>query len=284
MYWHNGFTFPFQETILIPAIPLFGVPEWTKSQTLSVGKNEHYFVVRSGPWTAFLLIDNAGRFPDVKSVVPNSALATTFNLDPDDAIRLRDSLPKLPGHRDDKQPVTLELAPGQPAVVRGRDELSGAISEIVLSRSLVRNGPSKVSIDRAFLLRAIQLNCLTIRVAGSDKPIVASNDRITWLAASLHPSSIVPPTTAVKPLETSTIAVLAKGPPMKLPEPNGQPHDRNDATEPIDPLAEAEQLRAFLADATQAASRLVAMLKAKKKEQKALATVYSSLKSLNLGP
>ena len=193
LYWHNGFLFPFQETILIPAIPLFGVPEWSKSQTLSVGKKPNvHLVIRSGPWTAFLQIDTAGRFPDVKSVVPNSALATTFNLDPDDAIRLRDSLPKLPGHRDDKQPVTLELVPGQPAVVRGRDETSGAVSEIVLSRSLVRNGPSKVSIDRAFLLRAIQLNCLTIRVAGSDKPIVASNDRITWLAASLHPKQHCP--------------------------------------------------------------------------------------------
>ena len=284
LYRHSGFSLPFQETILIPAIPLFGVPEWTKSQTLSVGKTEHYFVIRSGPWTAYLLIDNAGRFPDVKTVVPNAALATTFDFDTDDAVRLRDTLPKLPGYRDDKQPITLDLVPGQPAVFRGRDETSGAVSEIVLSRSLVRNGPSKVSIDRAFLMRAIQLNCLTIRVAGSDKPIVAYSDRITWLAASLHPSSIVPPTTAVKPLETSTIAVLAKGPPMKLPAPNGQPNDRNDVTEPTDPLAEAEQLRAFLADATQAASRLVAMLKTKKKEQKALATVYSSLKSLNLGP
>ena len=280
LYWHNGFSFPFTETILIPAIPLFGVPEWTKFQKLSVGKTERHLVVRSGPWTAFLLIDKAGRFPDVKSVVPNSALATTFDLDADDATRLRDRLPKLPGYRDDKQPITLDLVPGQPAVIRGRDEASGTVSEIVLSRSLVRNGPSKVSVDRAFLMRAIPLKCLTIRVAGSDKPIVACNDRITWLAASLHPSSIVPSSTAGNTLETSTIAVLAKGPPMKLPEPN----DRNDSTEPTDPLAEAEQLRAFLGDATQAASRLVAMLKTKKKEQKALATVYSSLKSLNLGP
>ena len=242
------------------------------------------FVVRSGSWTAYLLIDKSGRFPDVKSVVPRTASATTFDLDPDDALQLRDSLPKLPGHRDDKQPVTLDLVPGQPAVVRGRDEASGAVSEIVLTRSLVCNGPSKVSTDRAFLMRAMQLNCSTIRVASSDKPIVACNDRITWLAASLHPSSIVPPTTAAKSLQTSSIPVKAKGPPMKLSEPNGQPHDRIDAIEPNDALAEAEQLRAFLAEATQAATRLVAMLKAKKKEQKALATVYSSLKSLNLGP
>ena len=231
-----------------------------------------------------MLIDKAGRFPDVKSVVPKTALATSFDLDSNDALRLRDSLPKLPGHRDDKQPVTLDLVPGQPAVVRGRDEASGAVSEIVLSRSLVCNGPSKVSIDRAFLMRAMQLNCSTIRVASSDKPTVACNDHITWLAASLHPSSIVQPSTDAKSLETSPIPVKAKGPPMKLPEPNGQPHDRNDTVELNDPLAEAEQLRAFLTEATQAAARLVTMLKAKKKEQKALATVYSSLKSLNLGP
>ncbi len=71
---------------------------------------------------------------------------------------------------------------------------------------------------------------------------------------------------------------------MKRPEQNGHPHDRAESSEVGDPLAEAEQLRASLFEATQTAGRLVALLKARKKEQKALASVYSSLKSLNLGP
>ena len=51
-----------------------------------------------------------------------------------------------------------------------------------------------------------------------------------------------------------------------------------------DPLGLAEQLRQSLADAHAAASKLVAALKGRRKEQKPLAGVYASLKSLNLTP
>lgn len=51
-----------------------------------------------------------------------------------------------------------------------------------------------------------------------------------------------------------------------------------------DPLALAEQVRQSLADAHTAAARLVAALKGRKKEQKALSQVYASLKSLRLAP
>lgn len=61
-------------------------------------------------------------------------------------------------------------------------------------------------------------------------------------------------------------------------------HDRADPPEPSDPLLEADRLRMHLFEATPSAGRLVTLLKSKRKEQKALATVYSSLKSLNLGP
>ncbi len=51
-----------------------------------------------------------------------------------------------------------------------------------------------------------------------------------------------------------------------------------------DPLALAEQLRQSLADAHASAAKLVAALKGKRKEQKALSQVYASLKSLHLTP
>ena len=68
---------------------------------------------------------------------------------------------------------------------------------------------------------------------------------------------------------------------------NGCPPDgRADppAADPPDPLAAAEELRASLADAVGKAGRLVAALKSRKKEQRALTQVWSSLKALNLGP
>ena len=70
-------------------------------------------------------------------------------------------------------------------------------------------------------------------------------------------------------------------------ETNGHaPNGRHDppAADPPDPLAAAEELRAALADVLTKASRLVAALKSRKKEQRALSQVWSSLKALNLGP
>ena len=52
----------------------------------------------------------------------------------------------------------------------------------------------------------------------------------------------------------------------------------------VDPLALADHLRQTLADAHATAARLVALLKGRKKEQKALAQVVSSLRSLTLTP
>ena len=53
--------------------------------------------------------------------------------------------------------------------------------------------------------------------------------------------------------------------------------------DPTDPLIVAEELRAALAEANTRATRLVAALRAGKKEKKALATVWAGLKQLNLG-
>ena len=61
--------------------------------------------------------------------------------------------------------------------------------------------------------------------------------------------------------------------------------DRTGPREPPgvpDPLAEAEALRAALAEVGHRAARLVAALKARKKEHRALSSVWTSLKSLGL--
>jgi hypothetical protein len=71
------------------------------------------------------------------------------------------------------------------------------------------------------------------------------------------------------------------------PNSNGHASSPNPAdaclTSP-DPLAEAEALRAALADAAARAARLVAVLKHGRREKKAMASVWTSLRQLNLGP
>jgi len=66
---------------------------------------------------------------------------------------------------------------------------------------------------------------------------------------------------------------------IKPPETNGHTPPRGD---PPDPLFAAEELRDALADATSKAARLVATLRAGRKEKKVLASVFANLKQLGL--
>ena len=72
----------------------------------------------------------------------------------------------------------------------------------------------------------------------------------------------------MKPIETNGHAADPPPPPL---------------TGTFDPLAEAEALRALFAEGAARATRLVAALRHRKREQKALTQAWSSLKSLNLG-
>ena len=63
------------------------------------------------------------------------------------------------------------------------------------------------------------------------------------------------------------------------PEPNGHP-PRDD---PPDVLALAESVRDLLAEAASKAGRLVVALRHTRKEKKAIASVLTSLRHLNLG-
>ena len=75
-----------------------------------------------------------------------------------------------------------------------------------------------------------------------------------------------------------------------MPRRDDPPPDRNGHADPpppgdpTDPLAEAEALRAALAEAAARAARLVAGLKQFRRERRALASAWTSLKHLNLGP
>ena len=54
--------------------------------------------------------------------------------------------------------------------------------------------------------------------------------------------------------------------------------------EPLDPLAEAEALKAALAEATHRAGRLVQALRHGKRQKRQLESAWTALKALNLDP
>ena len=279
----GGFAFPFQADRLVPAVPVFGVKELAAQADVRVGATDAHLVVRAGPWAVWLAIDPHARFPDVAGAVPRTG-GTIAGLDERDAAELLAALPGLPGGgADTDHAVTLDLDVG--VVVRGRDDATGAVGDIRLSRSPTAGPPARVAVDRRALARAVSLGCVTLRVVPG-KPLAAEGAGRTFVAVALDSGRVIPRatetalarteppkrSTAMRPHETN-----GHGPPPR-PDPAGGGAD------PPDPLIEAEALRTALAEAATRAARLVQALKHFRRQRRVLETAWAGLQSLGLGP
>jgi hypothetical protein len=276
----GGLTFPFGEDVLVPALPAFGARDLVAAGAARIGKAGEFVVVEAGPWTLRLPV-LPGRYPDVAAIVPRGPAAVVGIADAD-AEALLAALPGLPGGTDDGSPVTLDAAGGTAAVRAAGD---GRVAEVRLSRSAVTGPDERVALDRALVARALTLGCRTARLPGGGKPVVFEGGGFTLVVAPLEAGLEVPPTPdgAVTPADP-----LSAGTP-KPPPPRTSPMktDTTPADPPpggADPLAEAEALRAALAEAAARAARLVAALRHRRRERRALSQAWSSLKSLNLTP
>jgi len=289
---HGGFTFPFTDDLLVPAVPVFGSKDLSTEQAVSVGLVDGWLFLVVGPWHVWLAVDRDGRFPDVVGAVPR-ACGIRVEFDDRDADTLMHSLRDLPGAREDCQPVTLDLGPL--VAVRARDERTGEVGEVPLAHTQFAGGPVRLVLNRAHLGRALALGFREFRCRAPDQPVVARAGERLYLTASLDPSgavppagdalaSALPPTTTVSPAMPSPETPRSPTMPARdnpLPERNGHAESPADS---IDLLVEAEALRNALGEAVNRAARLVAALRVYRKERRALASAFSSLRQLNLGP
>ncbi len=278
------FPLPFADDRLVPAVPVFGCPELASETVVSVGTAEGVVAVRAGPWTIRLPVVN-GRYPDVAAVIPKQR-PTVGGIDEADARELLAKLPTLPSPDDPSRPVTLVLAGG--VGVLARDD--NRTERVMLTCSPAAGPDVRVALDRGVFARALKLGCFTAKVWAADRPVVFEGTGLQLVAAPLGVDDVVR-----APVES--VARSPASPPTAVTPVHHQPTPRHRRTpvkidpprppadgDPADPLALAEGLRQTLAAAHAAAARLVSSLKGKRKEQKALASVFASLKSLNLAP
>jgi hypothetical protein len=269
-----GFTFPFADDVLVPALPVFGAKPLARSTPVGLGRTATHLVVAAGPWAVWLPADAGAKYPDVAGVVPQDA-AATVRIDPADAAALLPVLPGLPGGDRDVRPVTLDA--GRDVRVRGRageGERAGETRDVVLERSTHSGAPVRVALDRRVLARALTLECRTVRLT-PDRPVVFEGGGRTLVAAPLDPDLIALPGREPPIPRTRS----ERSSPVK-PELNGPAPPRGDPPEPLDL---AEDLRAALAAAAGLAARLVSALRQGKKEKKVLSALMTNLKQLNLG-
>ncbi len=278
----RGFTFPFQDDVLVPALSVFGSTPLSVAKEVRVGRTATHLVLAAGPWSVWLPTDVTSRYPDVADVIPKHA-PTVVGIDKRDAVEFLKVVATLPGHATENRPVTIDA--NASIRIRGRDPDTLETEEVTLIRSTAIGPPACVALDRRVLSRALSLGCHTFQFS-PDKPLVGEGDGITVIVAPLDPTLIVPASDETRVIATRDASVPHHPIPieprslsMKSPETNGHHVSRDDSQ---DPLVAAEELRSALADAAMKAAKLVSALKAGRKEKKVLATVFAGLKQLNL--
>jgi len=256
----GGFTFPFQEDLLIPRSGLFGLPA-LRSSDVSLGRTATHLAMRVGPWSIAWRIDAAGRFPDLNGLIPKpTAFQTRLRLDPEDAEFLVRALGKRLPARDELPALTLDLT--DTACVRLRRE--GQVVEIALPRSQVEGEAVRASINLTQFVRAIALRFTQFDLRGPDKPLTARGDERIYLFMPLTAvQAVLPDANALRlsPLDQAlvpvrksrAIAVRAAGTPV--------PTSTTDMVEPFDMFTEATALADSVARAAVHAGRLLGYLR-----------------------
>jgi hypothetical protein len=152
----RNYPLPWTDRILVPRLRLSGFPGMSDQAQVLLGRTNSHVVVQAGSWTFFLTIDEQAKYPDVNGALPRSASITSrCQIAAEDAGRLIEVLPKLPGHDQDQKPVTLDL--GEVIAVRGRSSPSGPAAEIVLPNLQHSGRPVRFATPRELLLRALKM-------------------------------------------------------------------------------------------------------------------------------
>jgi hypothetical protein len=306
----GGFSLPWPEDVLIPALPLLVSRDLPANEPIAIGRTDKHVSLRIGLWTFHLEIDSNGRYPNAESVIPKTDnMASRLHLSEDDARFLAHVLPRLPGDKDDSSPVTLDL--GQQVLLRARAERSPQVSEVLLSGSSCEGPAVRVACNRRFLGRVVQLGFRDLVVRNANTPLVCRDQTRTYLFMPLD-GALSPAPDAVRIVSGESIPVARPAKPKPQPETskaqaqpersrevmprsqsNGEEPRNGPAglppvpipaseTEPPDPLMEAEALRSLLHDAQMRLGRLLAALKQQRRHNRALRAALDSLRGLRL--
>lgn len=281
----GGYYFPWKEDKFLPALPVFGGRELPRDKPVRLGLAKERITLEAGPWLFDFKAEQGARFPDVDRVIPHTGTALTrLRLDARDVEELIQKLPHLPAHDDQHRPVSLDL--GTAVAVRSRSEPEGTV-EVALAHAKREGPPLQVVMDRRYLLRALKLGFTEVLIASAKQPLLCKDDNRTYVWMPLAEADAVPAAQAVpiRPKRRATAAPPEpqKSTPMPPNEPTSNGRQRNgsaDQDEPLDPVAEAEELRSHLQAALARTGRLIAALKQQRRQSRVVESALASLRRL----
>jgi len=297
----GGFTFPFEENLLLPAVPIFAAKELLR-QSVSIGFTTPWLCVDVGPWRIWLQHNPDLRYPDVFEVVPKALRSQVMFHERDVETILEVLAMPLPTGATSR-PVTIDL--GEQVYVRIRPDETDEILEAPLPSSRRVGTDVQLVVDSELLGRGLSLGFREFRISAGHRPIYSLDPNRMYLCITGDPATALPapldrPET-VEPASRPAMAALEGSPAVVVmsssPSPqrsfavldreparvaNGPVNLTADGT--IDPLTEAEALRVALTDAAGRIGRLIAYLKQFGSGPRIVAAASSGLRQLNLSP
>ena len=85
MLIQGGFPLPWDDTVLMPRLPLLDLPGVSLSDPAGLARAGDHLILRVGEWTFWLAVDTTGRFPVVEDAIPRERGGSRLRLDPQDA-------------------------------------------------------------------------------------------------------------------------------------------------------------------------------------------------------
>jgi hypothetical protein len=289
----GGFTFPWEDDVLLVRSKLWACPELPQDQPVRIGRQESRIVFQIGPWTDWLPTMPEGRFPETVHHVPRVDAATArCQLSGGDAEFLLQSLPKLPSDEELNWPVTLEL--NGSIAVRARAAGQASPTELVLNNSAWTGEPVRINTNRRFLARAVSLGFRDLFLFGPKPPAACQEGNRRYVWALLDPEAAIRPAESpirlesppARPTKSPQAPRRTPLPPSKKDKPETAERTAHqtttppDAKEPSTAIEQAAALRDLLRSAARQAGQLVRTLKEDRKQSRQLRAAMGSLRGL----
>jgi len=290
----RGFTFPWDEDLLLPRTTVFQSKDLPQDQPVQVTKSGSWVGFAIGPWTIWLASDSEDRFPKVEEHIPKvKASESRIELSDADARFLLKSLRRLPVSSPDTLPVTVDLN-GQ-AVIRAQGESQPHPTELLLTGSKPLGEPVRFNTNRSYLQRALALGFRELHLFGPTSPVLCQDERRAYVWALLEPEAAIKPDRQAVRLESPTVPIPSK--PRTLRKRRSPTTMTNARTKPaaarsntrvakvespgVESLIDqAEALRAALRETVAKTSELIADLKQHRKQNRIVRSTLASLRQL----
>ena len=180
-YQATGMEFPWTGTCYLPVNERFPEKILFSGSDLHVAKTKDSLAFRTGPWTYVAHLKEAS-FPPVEKLDPDIGDTELLLLvSEEDAERLEDLLPQLPGDQTVCRQVWLEA--NAELAVRSTVENHSGKSEgsFKLLSSHWLGGPSELCFNREYLLRGLTNGHRTFRFLKDNGPILSESEHGSYL-------------------------------------------------------------------------------------------------------